>query len=247
MSACVDCQTPNNTSPGPEAGQPGVTYDEGQGVKNRVVISGPLSEVLAKELNIIFQKTPLDLGDGAANAPLLEAMSNSKESYAQDVALQAAFREALLKPENEVVLRSVDVTSIKDHVARMHEGEATNEDLQGTQQVNVVAGDIDHLLNGPEMSPYDINEHTEIILMARPVTGDTNGNTDDTVVVKNGPSSSNRIMQLLQGRVKVTAPQGDYPTVTSKVEALERIYTGNRVHASKEAFVLSMIERLKAK
>lgn len=246
MSACTDCQTNNNGSDGAEPNAPGVTYDEGGGIKNRVVISGPLSEVLSKELNIIFKKTPLDLTEGPANGPVLDAMASATESYAQDVALQVAFRQAMVEPENEVILRSVDVSSIKEHVARMHEGVPKAEDLQGTQQINVITGEIDHLLDGPAMSPYDITDNTEIILMSAPVAGDVNGKTDDLCVVKQDPTSSNRILQVLK-QAKVTTPVGDYPTVTSKVEALERIYTGNRVHASKEAFVLSLLERLKAK
>lgn len=56
------------TNPGPKADDTGVnrnkqdgfTYDEGKGVKDTVLLTGPLSEVYTQALNVYFAKKPLD-------------------------------------------------------------------------------------------------------------------------------------------------------------------------------------------
>jgi hypothetical protein len=44
-------------------GMDGFTYDEGKGIKDSVILSGPLSEVYTKALNISLKKVPLEASE----------------------------------------------------------------------------------------------------------------------------------------------------------------------------------------
>lgn len=260
MSNCPTCSS--NGAPGDPANQipqtpfgdtqqGGVTYNEGEGTKGMVKITGPMSELITEQLNIIFKRTPLTLGSNPPGADDVvdptginaqERQTPAKETIVQDAALREVFSEMAEQPTHQVVLHGIDIQDIKDHVRRMSAGDPKNSDLMGVHEINVLGGDIDDLLNGKEMSAYDLDDTTDVILVTRPIVGDNEGGEESPVMVRRG--GANPITQVLAAPVRTVMADGDYETVTQKVEALQRVYEDKVVHASIEAFAISVLKRL---
>lgn len=61
MEECTACKAQQSGSNGNFGGKlpDAFTYDDGKGVKDSVILTGPLSEVYTKALNIALRKTPL--------------------------------------------------------------------------------------------------------------------------------------------------------------------------------------------
>lgn len=66
---CGTCAPSGDNSNGPIDNQTSFTYDEGKGVKDTIVMDGPLSTVYANALNVYFAKKQIqDTEDGGLNA-----------------------------------------------------------------------------------------------------------------------------------------------------------------------------------
>jgi hypothetical protein len=129
LEQCTSCQTsPNKAASDNQELQP-VAYDEGNGIKDKIVMTGPLSEILTQAMNIVFEKKPLELTDNPpeADTPTMDKPAASSESYAQDHFMEQLVNEVGKAPELQVVLSDFDVQSVDDHIADTKAGTLPTE------------------------------------------------------------------------------------------------------------------------
>lgn len=237
---CTACQAggaSDNTQAAPEQNQ-GVTYDEGNGIKRNVVMSGPLSQIVAAQMNAVFKKQEFELNAGAPEPAL--------ETHAQDIAVRDAFHAAANQPDNQVILANFDVASIKEHLTRMQTNKPNNADLEHVTPIEVVAATADQLLDPCLMDEYAPNRYDEILVVDAPVVGATDGDSVTKIMIRD-PGSM--ITKTLRGNDAPPQPKvsNDEPTLSEKVKAIERLYPNSRLHLGVESFLKSLRERATAK
>lgn len=95
-----------------------VTYNEGDGVQDQVVMTGPLSTVYTKALNIYFAKTEIDGSDTDAPAEIVPIESNAvaTESAAIDTMIAKNLTDVLDKKEASEFVNSVNVVPDSDDI-----------------------------------------------------------------------------------------------------------------------------------
>lgn len=133
--ACQSCQTPTEAaapSDGNNQTMPeGFTYDEGGGVKDQLIIQGPVAEVFRQALELRFQKKSLSEVNATAIDKTIEEVGTgvqssgvATESQAQDAGIQDMLSEIASTPGADVVLGQFDYRSVQEHVERMENGQA---------------------------------------------------------------------------------------------------------------------------
>ena len=230
---CQTCNNQNNASSEIDQASKaqGVTYDEGNGVKTNIIISGPMSEVLTEQLSVIFKKQPIATGQ---TQDAIDLTQIARETHANQIATASILAKIENEPDNAVRLHDFDVKSIKDHMNNLTKEKPSSKELQNPQ-VNVVAGRYEQLLDGPSMSELlsegILNEDTHLIMVE--------GQSDDQIVVggKNGSGVMSKLFQ------KARQQSFDEKPVTEKIDSLNRVYgDAVTVHAGVEAFVRYLIK-----
>lgn len=210
----------------------GVTYNEGNGIKDRVIISGPLSEVLAKQLNVMFQKKENVVE--AEPSPVVEQKPAS-ETYSQDAAIATAFQEALSKPDNQVILSNFDVSDIKAHMKRLQESNFIPSDTADANTISAVITDDTSVLDN-YFDTFTPSYDEEIIFV-----------NDDSVTPPLVRNTSNGVINALHGRdtIETDHLESDTYSVADKIKALERMRPGStkHIHLGLEAFIKSLASR----
>lgn len=120
--SCTDCA--NTTQTTNASSSQGVTYDQGQGIKDKVVLTGPLSELLAQQLNVIFKKTDIAEQSGEStepDVPEIVQLEATRESMVTDLAIQEAIKETTKDAENSVVLSQFDFQDVSEHLRQVYE------------------------------------------------------------------------------------------------------------------------------
>lgn len=238
--SCTTCASQSESSePLASSGNP-ITYNDGQGRRDRVVMSGPLSEVLAAQMNVIFQKKDLTADQ---ESPDMGEPAVAAESHAQDTAVAEAFRQAAMQRDNQVVLSHYDVVSIKEHVKRMSSGKAEHGDQSHLTTIPVVVASVDDLTADFNISNISLKSTDELLIVTAPITGDTTGKSRNLFVY----AGDNKISKSLHGP-EITRPVAVDPTAPSAVDkaaALERHYSalGHKVHVGVQAFITSLKTR----
>lgn len=86
-----------------------VTYNEGNGVPDTIVMTGPLSEIYTRALGVYFAKKPLDGSVLASESQALDTVRNAALSQSADVGLREIANAVTLQTPSEVV-SNVDAT-----------------------------------------------------------------------------------------------------------------------------------------
>jgi hypothetical protein len=103
------------------------TYDEGKGVQDQVVMTGPLSTVYTKALNLYFAKTEIDGSDTDAPAEIVPIESNgttrtiesnavATESAAIDTMISKNLADVLDKKDASEFVNSINVVPDSDDI-----------------------------------------------------------------------------------------------------------------------------------
>ncbi len=231
---CTTCANTNQASSEIDQASKneGVTYDDREGVKTSIIVSGPLSEVLTEQLSVIFKKKPIETGKPE---DALDLSSIARETHANQIATAEILAKIENEPDNTVRLHDFDVKSIKEHMTNINKETPTSQDLGKAAQVNVVAGSYEQLIDGPSMSDLMdsgiVGEGTHFVMVE--------GTNQDMIVV-DGKSSAGVMSKLFQ---KARQLAYDEKPITEKVESLNRVYNNSvTVHASVEAFVRYMLK-----
>lgn len=122
-----------------------VAYDDGDGIKDQIIMTGPLSQVFTQAMNVVFQKKPLELTDNPPDAEVPVENKQDKsavESYANDVYMEKMINEMSTSPELAVVLSNFDVKSVNDHIADVRNNEQPAEAPDITTVLVTSASDI---------------------------------------------------------------------------------------------------------
>lgn len=222
----------------------GVTYDDGQGIKDKVVFSGPLSEVIAQTLALVFKKQELSTNQDGPDVPDVAAQVPATETYVQDVAIAAAFKEAAEKPDNQTILAGFDVASIKDHMARMLAETPTAADVQTNAPIPVIVMKDSDLLDPTNLMNTQLKSTDELLVV--PVPDPLDASKSNDILLQRDPT--NRITDFLKGSEYTPPKQNDtHMSVSDKVAAIERLYGDSvkKIHYGFEAFIQSLQKRSK--
>lgn len=94
------------------------TFDEGKGVQDQVVMTGPLSTIYTKALNLYFAKTEVDGSDTDAPADIVPIESNAvaTESAAIDTMISKNIADVMDKSGSDEFLNSVTVIPDSDDI-----------------------------------------------------------------------------------------------------------------------------------
>lgn len=214
----------------------GVTYDDGEGIKDRIVMSGPLSEVIAAQLNVIFKKQVITTDGEPGDAPIV-----STESMQQYATIQGAFEDSLSQPENEVVLTGYDVMSVKEHLNRMLSNKLFQKDDENITTVPVVVVTEDDLLEPTTLMDFILKSTDELLI----VKDRTANAPEHMFLTRNTNNNTTRFLDNTNTPAKPLVYDEDELTVSDKMQALERMY-GDKVkhiHFGVKAFVKSLRQR----
>jgi hypothetical protein len=100
-----DCVEPNTSTQNQNNTSASFTYDEGKGVKDTIIMDGPLSQIYSKALNIYFSKKPIEIQNQ-------DSLSASMESAAIDtVVSQALIDHIELNEETNRQLKGLNIVS----------------------------------------------------------------------------------------------------------------------------------------
>ena len=128
QEACVGCGTQSTQVYGDAHGSGQgqlMTYNEGKGIKDQIVLTGPLSAAVSAAMNWVFDKKPLDLAPEAPEQDMqaehaalsqTEPAKAATESMAQDAYIEEMVASMGKTAELGVVLSDFDVKSVKDHL-----------------------------------------------------------------------------------------------------------------------------------
>ena len=242
---CASCQTTDGTTNDVTQNQ-GVTYNEGTGVKDRVIISGPLSEVLAKQLSVVFKKKDLSLEPDVPDADIA-AEQPATETYAQDQAIAQAFYDAANEPDNQVILGNFDVASIKEHVERKQNNRVQPGDIENVTDIPVLVVTEADLLDTANIMDVQLKSTDELLVVMEPDMRSTSGKQTNNLMHR---QTGNAVTQTLRRPEFTDTPKldGHNCTLSEKIEALERMYGGQvkRIHFGVEAFIASLGSRVRA-
>lgn len=190
--------------------QQGFTYDEGGGIKDTVLMTGPLSEIYTKALNVYFQKRDLTQPEAAADdgdkaAQKVDDKLNAKEGQSEEVAMEsqnldeAMLTEILNELDQENVDRSMGL-GLKFTAGKSPEAAATEisttayiMEMQQAMRPEVV----EQIQTAKANSEY----HTVLVVYTRPL-GHTIGMIPDvkTLTINQGNrkvSSSDSVNQFM--------------------------------------------------
>lgn len=118
--------TPSSGSNGENQNKtnPPFAYNEGGGVKDQIVMTGPLSEVLSRAMGVFFEKKPLTTQPESPEADMPQAPAT--ESYSQDQRIEAMVSAMQDDQGMELVLDNFNVNTVDDHMRRLASGEIAN-------------------------------------------------------------------------------------------------------------------------
>ncbi len=170
LEQCQNCQS-GTPAPAGKDKLNSFTYDEGGGVKDKIVMTGPLSQVFTQALNILFEKKPLQLTNNPPEGEMpVESAPAEKanESYSQDHFMEQMLSDMQSAPELEVVLADFDVKSVKDHLADVKNDEVPAEPPEVT---TVLVTDVKDIVKPSTYEPLVAGDFRGIVL----VTGDMGG------------------------------------------------------------------------
>ncbi len=170
LEQCQDCQAQAG-APAGDTDLNRFTYDEGGGIKDKIIMTGPLSQVFTQALNILFEKKPLELTDNPpqADTPVQSAPAEAAaESYSQDHFMEQMVSEMKSTPELEVVLSDFDVKSVKDHLEDVKHDTVP---LDPPEVTTVLVTDVKDIVKPATYEPMVAGDFRGILL----VVGDMGG------------------------------------------------------------------------
>lgn len=239
LEACAECQaqgtTASATPPGQQAdGVPNdqkFTYDEGEGVKDKIVISGPLSHVLREAMNQIFVKKSIVVSDdpGAVDAALSDISDNkapATESQAQDAYISAMIKTIEETPGTDVVLSDFDYHLQNEHVKKVQEGSPLNQSDQDPAIIPMFVARAEDLARPDIYEQLANNEDLNVVVVSGVDTSSGEDDITDVNYVATGGGIARALYQDNQDHVIVNQE----PTSNLiKAAALERFYEGTKV------------------
>lgn len=174
LEDCQSCQQTGQPAGNDKLGR--FTYDEGKGVKDKIVMTGPLSQVFTQALNILFEKKPLQLtnnppeGEMPVETAPVSSMpaEQASESYSQDHFMEQLVSDMEKTPELDVVLSNFDIKSVQDHLNDVKNQEVP---LDPPDVTTVLVTDVNDIVKPSTYEPMVENDFRGVVL----VVGDMGG------------------------------------------------------------------------
>lgn len=220
---CASCQQPTatvttsatvNTTTN-NTGNNEFTYDEGKGEKELIQITGPLSEVFTKALNVYYAKEPV----------LTE--KNIPDDISQsDTALLAESSKIDKHSSESLVNTETNLNAILDYIVAQDPGVAIGDNYDFT--TDSVMKDIDD----PDMivKSMEIEEALEPETVSKLEDAADVGKSEMVLVISNKPYYSSATANDVKLEYVNIAQQYASPYITSEAEvALEKLYTHPKI------------------
>lgn len=112
-AGCPGCAGNQNTASGNQDPNRSITYDEGDGKKDLVVMTGPLSHVYTQALNVYFAKT--DVNESDTKQEVSDSASVATESAQIDTVILTALKDKL-KQNEASPLDAYNIVSDRDDI-----------------------------------------------------------------------------------------------------------------------------------
>lgn len=248
MSNCTSCTNTASAGTGksedntPDAG--GFTYNEGKGIKDKLVLSGPLSAVLREALNQHFSKkaivTPTDSGDIDNALDNAETLAPATESQAQDLYLAEMIRALEKTPGTDVVLHDFDYEANAKHVDAVTNGKPINQAERDPELIPVYVARAEDLQRPDTFDSLAYASDLNVICVGGVDTESGDDKIQDqvnTIVIGNG------VAKALKRPDEAQINDHNDESNLVKVAALERHYdgTGVRLFFGVESFVQHLV------
>lgn len=220
------------------------TYDKGDGIKDKIVISGPLSKVIREALGQIFVKKSVVYSDDASNADeALDAAAENKsiatESQAQDVYIASMIKYAKDNPAASVVLADFDYEAHEQHVEAVEDGVALPQSQRDPAIIPMYVARAEDLTRPDIFDQLHEAEDLNVVV----VYGVDTAVGDDTVRDVNYIATGAGIAHALHGHSDHVISNNDPESNLIKAAALERFYEGTKVRLffGMESFMQELI------
>ena len=224
QESCASCQAQSSAvvqpaaTPESSANNPGAdefTYDEGKGEKELIQITGPLSEVFTKALNVYYAKEPI----------LTE--KNIPENISQsDTALLAESSKIDQHSNESMINTETNLNAILDYIVAQDPGSTIGDSYDFTTDSNMKD------MDDPDMivKSMEIEEALEPETVSKVEDAANAGKSEMVLVISNKPYYSSATANDVKLEYVNIAQQYASPYVTSEDEvALEKLYTHPKI------------------
>lgn len=224
QESCSTCQAQSSAvvqptaTPESSANNPGAdefTYDEGKGEKELIQITGPLSEVFTKALNVYYAKEPI----------LTE--KNIPENVSQsDTALLAESSKIDQHSNESMINTETNLNAILDYIVAQDPGSTIGDNYDFTTDSNMKD------MDDPDMivKSMEIEEALEPETVSKVEDAANAGKSEMVLVISNKPYYSSATANDVKLEYVNIAQQYASPYITSEAEvALEKLYTHPKI------------------
>ena len=221
LEECTSCNSKNGLVKSQSGfntrfkGQDGFTYDDGKGVKDSVILTGPLSEVYTKALNITLRKTPLNKPEEDTPSLDLELNQDIEESSRKALGTEA------LKEEDDTM---TVLTLLKDKLSK----ETASETEENFEFTTLASDPSNVVANIAVMTASDAIKPEVIDKVNDYRTSHTN---QDTILVVTVPTNGGEAGTVVREKLINLNPKSDVlgDNSTELQQAFESLYVANGI------------------
>lgn len=207
------------------------TYDKGEGIKDKIVISGPLSKTLREALNQIFVKKSVIYSEDAPTADeaidaTVDNLSVAKESQAQDEYIESLFQYARDNPATNVVLSDFDYVSQDSHVKAVENGDPLSQSEQDPAIIPVYVARAENLMDPDVFELLNEKQDINVVVVSGVQEVDHPLQQQDMFESSKSQGITQPLFQREPGYV---IADNEAKSCLTKAAALERAYEGSNV------------------
>jgi hypothetical protein len=234
LETCTSCSQndPQITPPGKDdsSGEK-FTYDKGEGIKDKIVISGPLSKTLREALNQIFVKKSVIYSEDAPSADsaidtTIDNLSVAKESQAQDEYIESLFQYARDNPSANVVLSDFDYVSQDSHVKAVENGEPLNQSEQDQAIIPTYVARAENLMDPDVFELLNEKQDINVVVVSGVQEVD---NPLEQQEMFDSAKSQGITQPLFQRGPSYVISDNEANSCLTKAAALEKAYEGSNI------------------
>lgn len=218
QESCASCQAQSGSVADSSSNNPGAdefTYDEGKGEKELIQITGPLSEVFTKALNVYYAKEPV----------LTE--KNIPEDISQsDTALLAESSKIDQHSSESMINTETNLNAILDYIVSQDPGSTIGDNYDFTTDSAMKDMDDPNMI----VKSMEIEEALEPETVSKLEDAADAGKSEMVLVISNKPYYSSATANDVKLEYVNIAQQYASPYITSEDEvALEKLYTHPKI------------------
>lgn len=247
--AGLDQSSSGNTNQNEPTGDK-FTYDKGEGVKDKIVISGPLSKAIREAMGQIFVKKNVMFSDDPGNVDeALDTASEQKsvatESQAQDAYIAGVIKAAEENPGLDVVLHDFDFVAQDEHVRAVENGTAIPQTQRDPAIIPMFVARAEDLMRPDVFDQLAAAEDLNVVVVSGVDTSSGSGDITDV----NYLATAGGITRALHSQQDHVISDKQVTSSLVKAAALERAYEGMKIRLffGTESFMAELAQYHKSK